>query len=362
MRVKVALCGALAVFVNCSFFAYRSSRQAWQNKEAAMAQVYFNQGVSFYNQEQFDQALVNFDLAAVWDPDNQEIAGWLDRTHTEVQKKKSAALLAIGEGYYKNGNYIEALGTFEHILAVDSTNQTARTYRDQSRAQLVEKPPPPGRQKRERSALITEHLAAGLDEYARGNYDRAIAEWQKVFKLAPDNEDARAYIDRTKDFIEQTIITGLVGIDSLVVKGRLLLARKECDSLVAYAPTDERIAAHKQEIETRIMELIARHTNRGKAKFDQADYAGAETEFRKVLTYDPKNATAQRHLREIKAKQSINRADAEKFYYLGIEAYTADDFLLAISYWEKVLVIDPGNVRAQKNIERARQKHSLMGG
>ncbi len=362
MRVKAALIGLLVVTVNCSFFAYRSSRAEWQKKEAAMAQVYLNQGISFYNQAHYDQALVNFDLAAVWDPDNHEISVWLNKTTQEIQKKKLQELLAIGEEYYKKGNYIEALGTFEQVLAIDSTNQTAVTYQNQTRAQLVEKPASPGRQKRERGQLINEYLAKGLDEYTKGNYEQAIAEWQKVLKLAPDNEDAVAYIDKTKNHIEQTIRTGLARIDSLALKGRWLLARKECDSLLAFAPTDQRIVSKQQEIETKITDLIAGYTKGGKAKFDEEDYSGAENEFRKVLMFDPENPTAKSYFKLIKAKRSVNRADVEKFYYLGIEAYTADDFFSAISYWEKVLDIEPGNSRALKNIERARQKLLLLGG
>ena len=48
--------------------------------------------------------------------------------------------------------------------------------------------------------------------------------------------------------------------------------------------------------------------------------------------------------------------DIEELYLKGIEAYTNDEFRLAVKYWQKCLDIKPDYSKAQKNIAKAQKK------
>jgi hypothetical protein len=59
-------------------------------------------------------------------------------------------------------------------------------------------PQGPGPEEQQRRAEIARHLQSAKDEFVRGEYDKAVAEFAIVQSLDPANSDARDGIDKAR--------------------------------------------------------------------------------------------------------------------------------------------------------------------
>jgi len=76
-----------------------------------------------------------------------------------------------------------------------------------------------------------------------------------------------------------------------------------------------------------------------------------------VINLDPKNNVARTYLSKIENKlPKKDVKDADRYYILGIDAYTKNNYELALEYWQKTLALNPNYPNARINIERAKLK------
>ena len=81
--------------------------------------------------------------------------------------------------------------------------------------------------------------------------------------------------------------------------------------------------------------------------------------YKKVIDLDPNNDEANKMIKNLTGKQSKKAANAKEvraLYYEGVDKYVNGDIERAISIWGRVLKLDPGHAEAKKNISRAREK------
>lgn len=325
-----------------------------KTKEQLMSSTLLNQGINFYNQERYQEALNTWDLALIWNPDNAEAQSWIDRTKAEEEKRTIGDLVAQGKKYLELKDYPNAIECFDQLLALDPANQEAGKLKDQAKAEYA-------RLLLGTDPKIKEYLENGLQEFSRGNYAAAIEAWRKVVALSSTNKEALDNIKRAELKIAEEVAAGLTRVERYDRNEQWMKAIQECNRLLKIAPDNQQLLDKKFSLQKKVQELINSSLRSGEEKFKAGSFHEAERYFRTALSYDPQNLTARRYLDDIEKQKSKAKEDPYQLYLLGVEAYTKDDYELAISYWERVLKIDPGNSRARKNIERARQKLAAGG-
>lgn len=165
----------------------------------------------------------------------------------------------------------------------------------------LEEPSPVAR-KRER---IDEYRAQAMAYLAEGKHRNAISVLEKILELDPGNEEAKKNIE---------------------------LAKKEVAKRVA----------------------VEESYRKGIESMDKGNYVEAVSSFAKVLELDPENKAARENMKL--ASKELSRTTVEENYYEGMDRMVKEDYLGAITFFEKVLEVDPGNQDAKHKIELAKKK------
>ncbi|MEN2998441.1 MAG: hypothetical protein ABDH28_05345 [Brevinematia bacterium] len=128
------------------------------------------------------------------DPNDVEAKSKLSLARKSLEEKVLRNLSA-GRSAYNAGNYKEAIRLLSLVLEDDPNNTFARTLRDEARAKYNEAISK-DREKIQRD--VASFMSKGVEEYRKGNVDKAIEYWQKVLDIDPDNDQAKKYIARAK--------------------------------------------------------------------------------------------------------------------------------------------------------------------
>lgn len=320
-------------------------------KEKMMSVTYLKQGIRYYYMGKYEEALYSWDLSLIWDSDNKEALKCIAKAEKKLKDKRIEVFLVDGEKKFNQGNYLEAIYNFEKVLELDSDLSKARDLKLEAERRL----------KKGVSEDIAEKIEQGIFNFKLSNYQKAIEIWNEILKLKPGNKTIQAYINNAKRKMNEEIAITLVDIDNYVSQGSLKNASDLVTRLLKKYPDSDRFKKQSLFVEQKINEIINKHLEEGRKLIGAGGYIEAEKEFHAILEYDPKNSKALIYLEEI--KKHISRSEkeyVERYYLLGIDAYTKNNFELAIEYWEKVLGIDPSYTNVKKNLERARIKLSEL--
>lgn len=316
-------------------------------KEKMMSETYLNQGIGYYNQGKYEEALNVWDLALIWKPDNQEVLNWIGKVQNDLKKKSVELFLNDGKNEFNQNNFLEAIYNFQKALELDSTLTEAKSLKLKAEQQLAEGI----------SSDIKDKIDQGLAKFKAGDYLKAVKLWNEILKSAPGNTTVQNYIAEANKKMVEKITETLKELNNLITQGKLKRAKELVNRTLKNYPNQENLTKHKLFIDQKITEKLNEYLNNGKKLFDGKNYAEAEKEFQKALEYEPKNSQALLYLDKIrKATTRGKKEDAERYYLLGIDAYTKNNFELAIDYWNKVLAINPSYPNVPKNLERAKIK------
>jgi tetratricopeptide (TPR) repeat protein len=316
-------------------------------KDKMMSVTYLKQGIKYYYLGKYDEALNSWDLSFIWDPNNKETLDWIAKAEQKLKDKRIEEFLNEGESEFGQGNYLNAIYSLEKVIKLNPELRKARDLKMEAEKRL----------KKGVSEDIAEKIGQGISNFESGNYKKAIEIWSEIIEIQPDNKTVQSYINNAKSKINEDIKLTSEKIENHISEGELKAARSLVNQMLNKYPYDEIFKKQIAFIKKKINDAINKHLEDGHKFFKAGKYNDAEKEFYSVLDYEPKNSKALRYLEETRKQISrSDKEDAERYYFLGIDAYTKDLFELAIEYWEKVLKIDPSYPNARKNIERARIK------
>jgi cytochrome c-type biogenesis protein CcmH/NrfG len=104
--------------------------------------------------------------------------------------------------------------------------------------------------------------------------------------------------------------------------------------------------------------LTAIHT--ASEAFTEARYTDAQTSIRRALALEPSNAEARawrdRIERRLATPKTEIDARVKQLYIKGMEAFSSGDYREALRNWEQILVLDPLNESARRNVLEARER------
>ncbi|OPX18164.1 hypothetical protein BXT86_02585 [candidate division WOR-3 bacterium 4484_100] len=200
-------------------------------------------------------------------------------------------------------------------------------------------------------------MEKALLKYKNGDYLSAIKIWNSILKIQPENLTVKNYINEANQKIVEEIKVALEKLNNYLSQGKLKSAIDFVNRMLRKYPKQENLTRQKIYIDQKISDSIDKLLAEGRKLYNDKDYVSAEKKFQGVLELEPSNPQALQYLDRIKNKLARGKKeDAERYYLLGIDAYTRDNFELAIKYWNKVLSIDPNYPNVKKNLTRAKIK------
>jgi hypothetical protein len=147
----------------------------------------------------------------------------------------------------------------------------------------------------------------------------------------------------------------LVRADSLRKAGRALAAVDEAARVLRLAPEDMRAKALWDSLEATLGKTIVV----ARTLTHQLDALTARS-IDRALAADPKSEEAkawrERIARRLAAPKPELDARIKQLYIKGMEAFTAGDYRAALHEWEQILVLDPLNESARRNVLEARER------
>lgn len=319
-----------------------------QEKLNKTSNSYFEQGLSLYGMQKYNDAINSFDLALVFNPDNDKAEEWIVTTERAKKDAMVNSFIEEAKRYYQRGELIQASDKVSKALSIDSLNMVALQLKKEIDSVYTQKL---SIAKEE----IRKHITKGKRFYLKGNYRRAIEEWSEALEKNPGNKELVSQLGVIKKELRGKIEKRMRLIERYKREEKWGRVLKHCRWILSQQPDNVEAKEARRVALASLKEKRERVLNRALKDYKEGRYLKAEKGFKEVLSMDPKNYQAKRYLKRI-GKAKVERKDETDLYFKGIQAYTQGDYETAIFYWEKVLAINPENRNAKKNIERARRR------
>lgn len=358
------------------------------------AEQFYVSGLNSLKKKDFERAEDDFEnvLAVISDyKDAAELLESIDRLRREheeelrrmkikkIDKQFQKGLLALTDGQYK-----DAIISFEAVLLLDPENSLARRYiqtaKDalrQIREERVDKDSP-------YYNIVNSLIVSGKLLYKKGDYRESIKRWEKILDLFPKNKIATEYLLRCNFKLNPDTFNE--SLDKIAADGRKLLREKEYSQALrkfelikslapGYSGINYLIASAKKTPEKKVVSTVspAQIERKIKAGIDYYRRGGKENmekaleEFTWVNQRDPENTSAIIYMNKIQAQLRVGSVEVARqtralsakekrlvkvHYFKGINYYFNNDFDKAITEWRKVLAIDPDHEKAKLNIRK----------
>jgi len=262
---------------------------------------------------------------------------------------------------FKNANYLEAISEFELVIEIEPTNEVVKEWLKTTSDALVKVQVERIKLGEESEEKISEHFKKGLENFSKKDYKKAIDEWNNVLSLDTAHTQAREYIEKAQLKIKEQTDETLTRIDMYISQSKWIQASNEVNRVLTLDPENKDGLMKKKEIEKNLIGLSAAHEQNGIRFYEQGKFGLAETELKMALNFDKSNIEANKYLAKIKSerKEALGE-DINELYIKGINAYTQENFQLAIFYWKRVLEIDTEHANAKRNIGRAEEKLKIF--
>lgn len=171
---------------------------------------------------------------------------------------------------------------------------------------------------------------------------------------------------------QQAADRALASADSLLAAGRALAAAREAALAIRLRPDDPRAMALWSDLERSLGKATAEaHVlsrkldalsalNTVSGAYAEGRYTDAQAAVQKALALDPSSAEARDWRDRIARRLSTPTPDLDarikQLYIKGMEAFTVGDYKEALRSWEQILVLDPLNESARRNVLEARDR------
>lgn len=318
---------------------------------------HYSLGIRFYQKgdypsglQEFDKAIQSWNKALEYEPQARFPAEGIQNAKFQNEKIK----LENGIKTHQNrGAELQAKGDYEGAInEYESANTLCM------RILLQE---PENKKIKELKSQIQCNLSfvKGLSFYEKGRYAEAILEWKQVLSLNPKHPEAQSWIDRTTqkekkkaevDVVNRQIFEKGLGYYN---KEEYTKAITEWKKVIAKEPDYPQLQTYyKQAMEKLTVDKDAK-LSRAREYNKNGDLVRAVREWRAVLRMDLSDKESSEYLQKLKP-QIGEKANA--LYLEGINYYMKENVEKAISLWEDVLILDPANEKARKNIEKAKVK------
>lgn len=312
--------------------------------------VFYNRGVTFYNQGLLNAAKQEFERALKINPDNTKAAQYLQAisrvNYILYTFKKGDTLAKIAKSYTRNAEDAKILVDFNNlddpskvkpgevlkIPQIKGFKLVARREKPDDGAEEFSLETVPKEESSPRDKTVSSLLEEGILLYTEGNYKEALNLFEKVLAEDPTSYEAKRYLLLTKENLKE---------EPSAQKDVEIPEEEETE-----APKYATGQKETDEAQAKIEKIL----ERGLSYKERQEYAEAIAEFEKVLNLDPDHAQAKAYLEE--SREALQK---QATFHLneGIRYFNNQQLEQAIAEWDKVLAINPDNQKARDYQQRA---------
>jgi len=282
---------------------------------------------------------------------------------------------AAAEAAERSGDYETALVLWEVILRDMPGDASIRTRSERARAAIAE------RAKEDLAAESGKRVAATLADLARealhrGDVEEAAGLTRAIMGSGTGSArsgDSLALLEtRISSARDAAADRAADRADSLRAQGKVLTAAGEAALALRLRPGDPRAtalwaalegslgksAAEASVLSRRLEALTAVHE--ASLAFNEGRYNDAAKAVKRALAVDPTSQEAKAWHERVERRLSTPKPELDsrikQLYIKGMEAFTAGDYQEALRSWEQILVLDPLNESARRNVLEARER------
>jgi len=358
---------------------------------------FYNSGLKNLRQNHFDLARDDFESALALINnyrDSKEKIKSINRLKKIYLKKlefkrKEEVIKKFQDGVlaFSNKKYRDAISSFEIVLSLDSKNVLAKDYMERAKNAQKEVEAFTVDENSPYYDIVHSLVLTGKKLYKLGNYFESRRRWVRILNLFPKNKIAiefllrcdlrlnpqsykklsKRILDEGKRFLKEKkyekavskfeLLKGIDDKNTDIIKYLRFAKRK-----LKYSNKNKISGIDKVAIKRRYRRAISLFNKGGKQNL-----IAALNDFKWIKKKDPNNVKAILALNKLQVmlggsikvvRKKRNRLSAKlqrkvmKYYYMGINFYSNNQFEKAIQQWRKVLAIDPGNVKARNNIRK----------
>ncbi len=134
----------------------------------------------------------------------------IENAKKTTEKDRVSQIIAEGKDLYNKGLYSEAIEKFKEALNIMPVNEEASRYISLCNQRIAERQRDLDRRQRETKKSEAMRLfQAGLSAYRDKRLDEAVAKWEEALRVYPELEDAKRYLEQTRDEYQQYLTAKL---------------------------------------------------------------------------------------------------------------------------------------------------------
>jgi tetratricopeptide (TPR) repeat protein len=263
-------------------------------------------GTRALEKNEFAEANTNFEKIRGLNSEYPGLKALLERASQGLAKQKADARFSAGMKAFKGGEFLVALVEWTKVNEMYPAYPDLKKWMDAANQKLVQPEHPAGwtsqNETGRMAAKMDAVVARGLELLKAGQYTRALDAWQEGLKADPGNATLK----------------------SLMQKAHLQM-QSEINSMLQ----DAREAWQAEK------------------------WVDAVRLWRRILRIDANQVQA---LQQLEVNQMKIRLVANDLYVKGVNNYVQNRWNEAIQNWKDLLVLDPDNQKARKNMESIERK------
>jgi tetratricopeptide (TPR) repeat protein len=263
--------------------------------------------------------LVVLVTAASADPPSEDMMKTLDD-----MRSKAVTL-------FNKGQFDQAMPVLRKILSLNPDDKVAARYIVIFNQQILEP-----------------YCKQAADAYFAGNYPEAIALWEKILQVDPNDIRVQVLINETVAKTNQSLVgTYFDNVNNFMRQGNYALAVNELEKILKVEPENQRARELLTSVQRTFTDTtVKRLYEKADEYLAQGEYESAITQWEKVLDIDPNQEVASRQIAAVQKKK------LEQMYIGSADLYEKGDYTASRDSYTRLFAENPTDQTIKRTIDR----------
>lgn len=324
----------------------KSSIRRCRDKLKERIDKLFKVAMEQFNNEEYSKAVNTFESILEIDPDYKVAKDRLSEAQKLFEENKTVVLqkenLQEGKDFFFNRNYETAKKYFQKVVDLDPDNEYGKEAVDllkQSEDKLANQ---------SQEDQIARKFTEGIIAFKNRKYEEAIAIWQEIKEIDPQNEFVDQYIGYAQRAKEERANKSYQDGKTAFSKGDFLAAREAFQKALEVDPDNDKVKDYLARANTKIVTLVKQNKDKAQAAFEGDLYEEALEAYKQVLLFEPEND-------EMLEKKALTE-DIIELYNQGMAAYNNKEYGDAIDFFSQMLSLNKLSAAATEYMKRSTEE------
>ncbi|MCK4537439.1 MAG: PorV/PorQ family protein [Candidatus Krumholzibacteria bacterium] len=228
-------------------------------EKSLLINQHFSLGLRYYSENEYILSRAQWKIVLEMDPDNNDAADYLARTEGKLEEQITQHKTAAG-GYESRGRLAAALGEWNIVRMIDPSNSEAIAATERISTRMEEL----GRNYKaaNRRLQTIESFENALKAFSEGRYDDSANLLEEVLRRQPDHEEARDLLNRIRRRMTPLTEEQKEEVRQLYIQGMRHFTQKDYlqaiavwNRIIEIDPDNESVRRNIEEAQQRIDKL-----------------------------------------------------------------------------------------------------------